>query len=880
MNRDNLDQVIASIRNEEVENEVVRKAAKRVFRNVFDSAFLLDRVERIRGCADFQALIPAYLNHSLTSARVSLFEDHISHCVECRRALHEAREEKPDLGAAWERSVSRPRNRFSVAPWALAAALILGISVGVTGAIKGLLPGQHAVRATVLSVEGTLYKVSDVGSSLIEVGAVITNAEQLRTAKGSRAILRLVNGARIEMAERSDVSVSGGWRGPSVDLERGHVIVQTRDAGQKTFFVRAGDVLIPVNNAIFSVNRGTKGSRVAVARGSAEVKQPQKTVDLRAGQQLATNYRLASVPIATEFAWSGNADYYLSLLNELSNLQKKLEAIPSPGLRYASSLAQYLPDNTVVYAAIPNIGGTVAEAKRIFDQHLAESDVFREWWQQQPASRTKDLDQAMSQISSISQYLGDEIVFAVSSTGAGQYSEPIFLAQVRQAGLAEYLQQNVPVEAGLQIVNGSQVVAPANKRSMFVSLDNGFIVASPNLQELEATEQNIANPGAQPGAGQFTQTPFYSRISQAYGNGVGYLLAVDMEQIVAKSVNKPKEVPQGFNNVQYLVLERRDDGGTAQSRADLSFAGGRQGIASWLAAPGPMGSLDFVSPDAVFAAAAVMKSPRAVVNELITSASQADPRVTQELNNIQSQLGVNLADDVAAPIGGDATFAIDGPLLPIPAWKLAVEVYDPTHLQQTLATIAAHFNERAGADGGKLVLGSEQVNSRTFYWIRNDKFPAGTAYYTFIDGYLLAGPSEANLLQAIQNRQTGYTLVSSPKFQNQIPDDSFTNFSAIIYHNTASSLGTIASQLKNSASLSPAQQQSLAALLASSEPGLVCVYGEPDRIIAASKGSFMGFNLGTLVGVGQGRPVLPLIASNAAAVATASSGPSQQTRTQ
>ena len=60
------------------------------------------------------------------------------------------------------------------------------------------------------------------------------------------------------------------------------------------------------------------------------------------------------------------------------------------------------------------------------------------------------------------------------------------------------------------------------------------------------------------------------------------------------------------------------------------------------------------------------------------------------------------------------------------------------------------------------------------------------------------------------------------------------------------------------------QKQSLSALLADKGPGLICVYGERDRIVAASTGSFLGFDLGTLAGIQQGKPIVPLIASNAA----------------
>ena len=467
---------------------------------------------------------------------------------------------------------------------------------------------------------------------------------------------------------------------------------------------------------------------------------------------------------------------------------------------------------------------------------------------------------------------------AIPSTAERKFGDPIFLAQSQQSGLQQYLKQNIPAGMNIQMVTGNTVTpssAMSSSNELFVSLDNGFVVASPNLGELESVKQAIQNPAA----GNFTQTPFYTRISQSYANGVGYLLAVDMEQIVGNSVNKAKEIPPGFENVQYLVLERRDASGKPETRAALSFAGARQGISSWLAAPGPMGSLDFVSPDATFAAAFVMKDPKTLVNEIITSASKADAQFAQHLREMQNQLGINLADDVAAAFGGDATVAVDGPLLPIPAWKVAVEVYDPARLQQTASTLIAHYNQQANENAGKLVSGSEQVNSQTFYWVRNDKFSQLAVYYTFVDGYLLAGPSEANLLQAIQNRQAGYTLASSSKFQSQLPEDGFTNFSAIVYHNAGSTLGPIANQLKSAAPLTPAQQQSLNAILADSTPGLICVYGEPDRIVAATKASFLGFNLGTLMGIADGKPVVPLIASSAQGVMrTAAAAKSQQVR--
>jgi hypothetical protein len=276
-----------------------------------------------------------------------------------------------------------------------------------------------------------------------------------------------------------------------------------------------------------------------------------------------------------------------------------------------------------------------------------------------------------------------------------------------------------------------------------------------------------------------------------------------------------------------------------------------------------MGSLEFISADASLAASFVMKSPRAVMEEVIALASQRDSRVASELSEFEAKAGISLVEDVAAPLGNDATFAIDGPLLPVPSWKLAIEVNDPVRLQQTITTLVDQFNQHAEENRGKLQAGSEQIDSRTFYWLRGSKMPNLTFYYTFVDGYLMAGANEASLLQAIQNRQNGNTLVNSANFRNQLPADNYTNFSGVVYTNAGSSFGPLAQQLKGVASLSPAQQQSLSALLAASGPALVCVYGESDRIVAASRGSFLGFDLGTLMGIQQGRPLLPLVASRA-----------------
>jgi hypothetical protein len=63
--------------------------------------------------------------------------------------------------------------------------------------------------------------------------------------------------------------------------------------------------------------------------------------------------------------------------------------------------------------------------------------------------------------------------------------------------------------------------------------------------------------------------------------------------------------------------------------------------------------------------------------------------------------------------------------------------------------------------------------------------------------------------------------------------------------------------LKSSGALTSQQRQSIDALTANSAPGLIYAYGEPDRIVVASNTGFMGFDLGTLLTMGDNGPFLP-----------------------
>ena len=117
---------------------------------------------------------------------------------------------------------------------------------------------------------------------------------------------------------------------------------------------------------------------------------------------------------------------------------------------------------------------------------------------------------------------------------------------------------------------------------------------------------------------------------------------------------------------------------------------------------------------------------------------------------------------------------------------------------------------------------------------------------------MIAGPDISTLSRAIRDRQAGHSLTHSQTFQALLPSDGYTNFSAIFYHNVGPVVGPLVEQIKAVGKLTPQQQQSITTLQANTAPGLIYVYGEPQRIVVASNTGFMGFDLGTLMTMGQG----------------------------
>ena len=272
---------------------------------------------------------------------------------------------------------------------------------------------------------------------------------------------------------------------------------------------------------------------------------------------------------------------------------------------------------------------------------------------------------------------------------------------------------DVPNAAVHVITDPAAIAKASTPDELSIYVGSGLVVASPNADALArvATAQ----------ASAFTSSPFHARLADEYAAGVGFLLAADLQSIFGTAASKAEASKQaamsrlGVTDMRYFVVKQAADGSSGP-RAVLTFDGERRGIASWLAAPGPVGALDYISADANIVAAFAVRDPAALVDDLLSVVGASDPQALESLRAFESQNGVSLRDDFAASLGGEFAFAVDGPLLPTPSWKVVLEVNDPARLQAAFEHSVDAINRQLAATGKPgLTLATSESDGRASY---------------------------------------------------------------------------------------------------------------------------------------------------------------------
>jgi hypothetical protein len=533
----------------------------------------------------------------------------------------------------------------------------------------------------------------------------------------------------------------------------------------------------------------------------------------------------------TELQWTQELNKkYPGLPEEFGKLINKIhQNVQFPEGRGESRLLPLLPEETMSYGALPNYGETASQGLKVFRQELADSAVLRNWWQHGEAATVgPKVEDAVEKFSQLSQYLGEEIVFS----GAMEGREPKFLmvAEARKPGLKKFLQGMLDAladksKSGVRVLDLQELAAAKETKpsdDLLILVRPDFVVGAVDLATLRKFNARLDGTKR-----EFAATAFGQRIVQEYKGGLTVLAAGDLQTILKQVPPGPPQEQMtfqrsGFADMKYLVWAHKSVDGQGVSQAELSFSGPRHGVASWMAKPAPLGSLDFVSPKTMVAGTVVLTSPAQIFDDVRELATASNPNAFATLTQAEQALKLSLKGDLLRYLAGEITLELDNIAPPRPEWKAILKVNNVDRLQQSLSTLlaAVHFETEQTDEGGVIYHAVKIPSAKEAVEIG----------YAFVDGYLLVGSSREAVADAVRLHRTGESLGKSKKLQASLPAGHAPEASGLLYQDP---IAMAALQLRQAG---PQMMQSLVQLAGENAPAVMRWYGEETAIREASKG--------------------------------------------
>jgi hypothetical protein len=800
MSEDRLDETLEAMRSETIDPKKLSDAHARVAAKLGISSST---------CAEFRTEIRNYLDGKLEEKRSLLIEDHLGRCPACRAHLAEQKGEQRVIPK------KSPHSKWTSkwVGWAAAAALFIGLLYLGRGSIDSLL-ALGGPRATVVSADGGLYLVPN---GVLKAGSTIGDNAVIRTGPGSKARLRLRDGSLVDLNEGTELLVHATWSRKTIGLKRGDIIVHAAKQHLGQLRVQTRDSIVSVKGTIFAVSSGISGTLVSVVEGSVAVSQSTGETLLSPGQQAATNPALAD-SVESAVSWSPDADSYLAILASITHVAGQIAKSPALSLSAQPHLLQYIPANTVVYGAIPNLGGVANQAAFLFEQQSAENPIFNQWWN---STAGQGLKQLIGKLQTFMPLFGDEIVYGIALSAPGS-AVPVFLAEVPPGKEAE-------LSANLEQLRARMGTTP-----FYFNLTNALVAMSDSQAHLQWLMEHL---------GQDAATPFANEIASRYQAGTASLFGVDIDSILA--VNPPVRIPN-ISQMSNIFFERRTVKGFEENAMTLNFKGSRTWIFSFLADSGPVGAAEYVNSNSIAAFYIATREPQQMAQEIIAQLSRLNSNFPANLAQIEGKVGISFTNDLASALGGESALSIEGLSVSGPVWSMASMVNDQATLEKAIHTLIDFTNAERAKTGktDQITIGMESIDGRTWSTM---KFPQSTSSitWTYDSGYMVVGSDRGAAARAIATRNGGSPLIYSAEFQQRLPLSQHP--SGFVWLNAGSALQGLPVLSQN-----PAIQK----LIAEKDPILVISSGSQEQIRVVSRTRVMDLILNLMLLQGSSRAMI------------------------
>ncbi|HKV94602.1 MAG TPA: DUF3352 domain-containing protein [Candidatus Angelobacter sp.] len=531
-----------------------------------------------------------------------------------------------------------------------------------------------------------------------------------------------------------------------------------------------------------------------------QTKAPAKRAPNHAAATSSTTKKPGAAKSDQDMAWLQDALKNPELMNELGRLSDRLtKEIQYPPLRTQSAVLPRLSQNTVFYAALPNFGPQLRQSLDIYRQELQGSAAMRDFLQKNHLDTSEPkFEDGIAKFCDFMDYLGDEVVI----TGGFKGKEPngVLIAEVKKPGLRAFLEKidqelNASSTEHLRFFDPQQLETATDHAGQepVVLIRPDFVVISTSTATLRAFNAQLNNGGA-----SFASTGLGKRLAQSYQSGTNSAFGVDLQQLTGLIPENPPQTRMilektGFADAKYAVMDGRLSKGRAEAKMELAFGGPRRGVASWIATPGTLGALDFMSPKASIGEAFRLKGLDQMFDDIVEIAG---PGALAMLPQMEAQLNINLKQDILSKFTGEMGFEMLAPPIPPagqagmalmqPNFKFILGVSDPAGLQQALKRLLTQAPMQSGEwqeDGVTVsTLTSPSANGQGM-----------EINYFFMDGYLVIATNRDLARDAVHAHRSGESLAKLDEITSAAGQPA--KASAIVYQNTGLFLASILKQL-------------------------------------------------------------------------------------
>jgi hypothetical protein len=642
----------------------------------------------------------------------------------------------------------------------------------------------------------------------------------IRVDKDQNAHFLLPDGSKVEISRRSRFTIRNSNAGPVLHLMQGQALVEASKTSAQRILSSTPDFDVVVQGTVYALNSGSKGSRCSVLEGAVQIQDGSQSRTLSPGQQYNSQMNLMPVSLAKDVSWVEQRQSVTPHLHALGHAAVDLaEHLDHQEIRYHSTLLPLLNTQTQFYLAFPNVGEAFSDFFQKTLASLANHPQFRDGFHSNLDQMT-ELNVIFDQLGQISSLLGNEIAIGQYSDSSGS-EDAVILAEHRdQEALVSAMQQiksTHPSWSHTTILRSQAELSsiPDDHAGPLCLVDSQILIITGSKEGLQETMQHVRN-GGNPA---FLETRFFQNLSELYATGVVIISGFQAHEGLADIADGQHWERLGLDGLDMITFIKRKSLMDSSFEMAISFQGDRTGISGWLDQPAALSSLNFLSPDTLALSAVNLLDMDFIVNDL----QQWIP----ELQNLDQERVLNLLATLSSAIGGEFCLALDGPVLPKPAFKVLVEVYDFDALIQGLRAILAEVN----GEETHLSLTEESLAGQTVYALHLVK-PDFTLYLAHLEGFLLIVPN-AVMVQETANLLTfNVNIKSHPDFQKLIPANSYNGYSALLYQNLLPALNGLLTQVGSQND--PELVQSLMGVLV---PNAVTVYAERDQILIASEGA-------------------------------------------